>query len=125
MERWQGSDWDIIFPTDGSSGETIRDFLVDMEFLLINRNGIILRNAILDDSDINPLDKVVRAVDLRLTFRSKDEFYKTNPDATSLARRSIHALGNKTRSLSSTIVDKFFRESVVITIHTRNIGLEG
>ena len=125
MERWQGSTWETIFPTDGSSGETIRDFLVDMEFIPINRNGIILSNTILEDLSIKPIDKVVKAVDLRLTFRSKDEFYKTNPDATSLARRSIHALGNKTRSLSSTIVDKFFRESVVITIHTRNIGFEG
>ena len=80
MERWQGSDWDIIFPTDGSSGETIRDFLVDMEFVPINRNGIILNNTILDSYSTDPLDKFIRAVDLRLTFRSKDEFYKTNPD---------------------------------------------
>ena len=125
MERWQGSAWDTVFPTDGSSGETIRDFLVDMEFLPINRNGIILNTAILNNYSIDPLDKLVRAVDLRLTFRSKDEFYKAVPDADSATRRIIHALGNKGRSLSSAIVDKFFRESVVVTIHTRNIGLEG
>ena len=125
MERWDGSTWDTIFPTDGSSGETIRDYLVDMEFVPINRKGIIITDDLLNDLSVNQEDKFVRAVDLRLTFRSKDEFYKAVPDADSATRRIIHALGNKGRSLSSAIVDKFFRESVVITIHTRNIGLQG
>jgi len=126
MERWDGSAWDTIFPTDGSSGETIRDYLVDMEFVPINRKGIIITDDLLNDLSVNQEDKFVRAVDLRLTFRSKDEFYKTIPDSTSEAakRRIIHALGNAARSLSSGTLDKFFRESVVITIHTRNIGLE-
>ena len=122
------NDWAAIYEGDSISYSILKNFNVysvqelHHPYLLPWAHYAVMRKKILDDSDINPLDKVVRAVDLRLTFRSKDEFYKTDPDSESATRRAIHALGNTARSLSSTIVDKFFRESVVITIHTRNIG---
>ena len=58
----------------------------------------------------------IRAVDVRLTFRSKKEFYRFG--ASDSAPRLVKALGDRTQAF----VDKYLRDSVVVTIHTRNIG---
>ena len=99
-------------------GQKIRDHLVDMEFIPLDAAG----------RKLNPLPKPgsndaarenlykIRAVDVRLTFRSKKEFYRF--DAKPDAPRFVKALGDRTRAFS----DKYLRDSVVVTIHTRNIG---
>ena len=58
----------------------------------------------------------IRVVDVRLTFRSKKEFFrfKANEDKP----RLVKGLGDRTREF----FDKFLRDSVVVTVHTRNIG---
>ena len=53
---------------------------------------------------------------MRLTFRSKKEFYRFNANADT--PRLVKALGDRTQAF----VDKYLRDSVVVTIHTRNIG---
>ena len=57
---------------------------------------------------------------MRLTFRSKKEFYRFDKlDAEgNIIPRLIKGLGDRT----STTTDKYLRDSVVVTIHTRNIG---
>ena len=54
----------------------------------------------------------IRGVDVRLTFRSKDAFFRSDK------RRTVSGLNN--RKLVST--DKFLRDSVIVTVGTRNIG---
>ena len=58
----------------------------------------------------------IRIVDVRLTFRSKTEFYRF--EASADKPRLVKGLGDRTREF----LDRFLRDSVVVSIHTRNIG---
>ena len=58
----------------------------------------------------------IRTVDIRLTFRSHKEFYRT--EARAAKPRAVKGLGDRSRDYQ----DKFLRDSVVVTVHTRNIG---
>ena len=68
------------------------------------------------DNDTNVDLYRIRVVDMRLSFRSKKEFYKSEASGNKL--RLVKALGNRTQSYT----DRFLRDSVVVSIHTRNIG---
>ena len=101
-------------------GQKIRDHVVDMEFIPFDIEG----------RKINPLEATpeneleanrqkiydIRAVDVRLTFRSKKEFFRAEAEAQK--PRLVKGLGDRTREF----FDKFLRDSVVVTVHTRNIG---
>ena len=69
-----------------------------------------------DDDSFKDLYKI-RSVDVRLTFRSHKEFYRSA--AKEDKPRIVEGLGDRSRSYED---DKFLRDSVVVTIHTRNIG---
>ena len=58
----------------------------------------------------------IRAIDVRLTFRSKKEFFRN--EATTEKPRFVKALGNRSRIFT----DKYLRDSIVVTVHTRNVG---
>ena len=97
--------------------QKVRDHVVDMEFIPFDIEG----------RKINPLEATpenvleanrqkiydIRAVDVRLTFRSKKEFFRTDKP------RPVKGISNRT---DTRIADKYLRDSVVVTIHTRNIG---
>ena len=100
--------------------QKVRDHVVDMEFIPFDIEG----------RKINPLEATpenelednrqkiydIRAVDVRLTFRSKKEFFKTLPRVGN--PRLVKGISDRTKSF----LDKYLRDSVVVTIHTRNIG---
>ena len=56
----------------------------------------------------------IRIVDVRLTFRSKDKVYKPG----SGKKRWVKGLWVWARAF----LDRYLRDSVVVSIHTRNIG---
>jgi hypothetical protein len=93
--------------------EKIRDHVVDMEFIPFNQDGRIITPAPRPDDD-SAIDLYnIRSVDIRLTFRShKDYFNKFDPD------RLVIGL-NRSQVFPD---DKYLRDSVVVTVHTRNIG---
>jgi hypothetical protein len=100
--------------------EKIRDHLVDMEFIAFNHEGRIINpnHARPDNTDAAQRGKIydTRAVDVRLTFRSKREFYRFAASADK--PRLVKGLSDRTIAF----LDKYLRDSVVVTIHTRNIG---
>ena len=99
-------------------GQKIRDHVVDMEFIPLDAAGRKLSPTPkpgTDEAAVANLYKI-RAVDVRLTFRSKKEFYRFGASASS--PRLVKALGDRTQAF----FDKYLRDSVVVTIHTRNIG---
>ena len=84
----------------------------DRSFVAFGKYGEVI-NA---DPEANP-EKIfdIRSVDVSMTFRSpskKGFFTKTG------GNRIIKSLGRKV----STYTDKFFRDTVFVTVHTRNIG---
>jgi len=97
--------------------QLIRDHIVDMEFIPFDQEGRVLlnSNSAGDKMDVMNLYKI-RSVDIRLTFRSHKEFYRT--DARAARPRTVKGLGDRSRDYQ----DKFLRDSVVVTVHTRNIG---
>tara|TARA_Y100000590_G_scaffold469462_1_gene657188 strand:+ start:2400 stop:3311 length:912 start_codon:yes stop_codon:yes gene_type:complete len=103
------------------TGELIRDHLYDMEFIVFDREGRRLYNNVTnsyprpDNASRKDLYNI-RAIDVRLTFRSKKEFFRN--EATAEKPRFVKALGNRSRIF----MDKFLRDSIVVTVHTRNVG---
>ena len=99
-------------------GELIRDHLVDMEFIAFNQHGRIINPPPRPDSSSRKDLYNIAIVDVRLTFRSKKEFFRVKKP------RLVKGLGggvaqpDRTRNHD----DKFLRDSVVVSVHTRNIG---
>ena len=126
--------WEQVLHSDGIPDETgewkndctecynekIRDHVVDMEFIAFNHEGRIINpsDARPDNTDADKRAKIydTRAVDVRLTFRSKREFFRFAPSAGK--PRLVKGLSDRTIAF----LDKYLRDSVVVTIHTRNIG---
>ena len=93
----------------------IRKDIADMEFVPFDENGrVIMNDGGRYPTPENFPDRLIdiRGVDVRLTFRSKDAFFRSDK------RRTVSGLNN--RKLVST--DKFLRDSVIVTVGTRNIG---
>ena len=99
------------------SGELIRDHLTDMEFIAFGNQGKILNPPPSPDNPTTRDDLYnIKIVDVRLTFRSKREFFRA--EAQEGKPRLVKGLGDRTAEF----FDKFLRDSVVVTVHTRNIG---
>ena len=100
--------------------ELVRDHLVDMEFVAFDKHGRNLFNTATngfprpDKASKDDLYKI-RIVDVRLTFRSADHVYRPG-DGTKA--RWVKGLGDRARAF----YDRFLRDSIVVSIHTRNIG---
>ena len=97
-------------------GELIRDHLVDMEFIVFDKQGRIINPPPRPDNSSRKDLYNIRVVDVRLTFRSKKEFFRFS--AATDKPRLVKGLGERTREF----FDKFLRDSVVVSVHTRNIG---
>jgi len=118
---WIDNSWTI---SSGSWGdcdvcykkELIRDHVVDMEFIPFGPEGKVILPVPRSDEDSRKDLYKIRSVDVRLTFRSHKEFYRS--EAKTGKPRIVQGLGDRSRSYE----DKFLRDSVVVTIHTRNIG---
>ena len=56
----------------------------------------------------------IKTVDIALSIRSTKKFYRSNKDRTKFTLNN--PLRKKTRN------DKYFRETIVVTAHARNMG---
>ena len=107
--------WDPGCPTCYDR-ELIKDYVEDMEFIPLDKNGRVLTpypSPTTDDSSRN-LYKV-RAIDMRIAFVSEKPFFKFergqgNP-------RQISGFSRNIKSYT----DRNLRESVVVTVYTRNV----
>ena len=96
--------------------QLVRDYVEDMEFIALDQEGRFL-TPFPNPSSQGGRDNLykVRSVDIRISFRSEKEFFR------------FEARGGKERELtgfSRTIrkfTDRYLRDSVVVTVHTRNI----
>ena len=88
-----------------------------MEFIAFGNQGKVLNPPPSPDNSSTRGDLYnIKIVDVRLTFRSKREFFRS--EAEDAKPRLVKGLGDRTREF----FDKFLRDSVVVTVHTRNIG---
>ena len=91
-----------------------------MEFLLFDENGHHLYkdgDYPLPNNDNSAALYKIKQVDMSLMFRSNKEFYKNKPKD----KKFLKTL-NTDRYTGTGFDDKYLRDNVVVSIHTRNIG---
>ena len=96
--------------------ERIRDHIVDMEFIVTGDEGKILDPPPRPDNSSSKDLYNIKTVDVRLTFRSHKAFFKNV--APTNKPRLVKGIGDRTREF----FDRFLRDSIIVSIHTRNIG---
>lgn len=105
--------------------QLVRSHLVDMEFLAFDEHGHHLWSST-EESYPQPNNSTrsnlykIRQVDLALTFRSDKDFYKKNLAGNN--KRYVKTLNSGRITDHDGFQDKYLRESIVVSIHTRNIG---
>ncbi len=115
--------WDNKCPQcTPNEGVLVRDNVDDIEFIPFDENGRVIiagdKYPAPENTGIRDRLEDIRGVDVRITFRSKEEFFKN--EAAADKPRIIQGLSG--REISST--DKYLRDSVVVSVATRNIGGE-
>ena len=100
-------------------GVLVRDHIEDMEFIPFDENGRIIRNTAgqfpaPEFSGIRDRLFDIRGVDIKLIFRSKEDFFRKAE-----TRKTIGLSGRDFEK-----EDRFLRDSVIVSVHTRNIGGE-
>ena len=123
------SSTDCVFPITGSwvtncpectsEPVLVRDHIEDMEFIPFDGNGRIIKDSSGDypapeKSVIRERLYDIRGVDIKLVFRSKDNFF------TRSGNRALTGLSSR----NQTYEDRYLRDVVVVSVHTRNIGGE-
>ena len=104
--------------------DLVRDHVVDMEFIPFDKNGLIIQSDGMGEryapaperSTVKDRLYDIAGVDIRLTFRSAEDFFKAN--APTSKKRVVAGLNNRKQEFT----DKYLRDSVVVTVNTRNIG---
>ena len=93
--------------------QLVRDYVDDMEFIPIGKEGerIPYPNPTTIEGRKSLYD--LRAVDIRIAFKSKKDFFRSlNPN------RNLKGLSKDAVEFN----DKKLRDNVVVTVYTRNIG---
>ena len=100
------------FCPDCYQAELMREYLVDMEFVALDRYGERINTDPAEDH--NKLYDI-RSVDIKLTFRSSSPkgYFK---------RKIKNVIKSFDEDRMESITDSFHRESIFVTVHTRNIG---
>ncbi len=100
------------------NGEKIRDHIEDMEFVVTGEEGEILEPAPRPDDSTRDNLFSIKVVDVRLTFRSGKKFYREEIDRGTGIPRLVKGIRDRTTEF----FDRFLRDSVLVSVHTRNIG---
>ena len=100
--------------------QLVRDYVEDMEFIALDQEG---RKLSPDPSPSNDSSRKnlykVRSVDIRLSFRSENEFFRF--EAREGNERQLSGFSRAIKKYS----DRYLRDSVVVTVYTRNIIDDG
>ena len=113
-----------MFPSEGKwiaypdcaecyHNQLVRDYVDDMEFIPIGKEG--QKIAYPDPTTSAGRESLynLRAVDIRIAFKSKRDFFRSiNPD------RSLKGFSKDAVEFN----DRKLRDNVVVTVYTRNIG---
>ena len=100
--------------------QLVRDYVEDMEFIALDREG---RRLTPSPSPTSPEGRnnlyKIRSVDIKIAFRSENEFYRF--DARQGKERPLSGFARTIKRYS----DRYLRDNVVISVYTRNILDDG
>ena len=108
--KWDGSKWDYMSDDKTFKEELIVDYINAIEFIPVDEAGKRIEKI----KNLNDSNKI-KVIEIKITIRSKNEFYKKVDD------RNVLSLGPRKERWHR---DKFLRDAVIATAHTRNMGLE-
>ena len=97
-------------------GELIRDYVEDIEFIALDKDGRVLTpvpNLNSDESREN-LYKI-SSIDIRIAFKSEKPFFRFNR-----SNENPRELSGFSRQIKN-YTDRNLRDNVVVTVHTRNV----
>ena len=100
-------------PITIQDSELLRKYVENMEFVPIDNDGNVISTPLTVDTNEEYLNQI-RTLDLKITFRSKDDFFKKK------IIRKIKIIKGEVRHINEE--DKFLRDSIVLSVFTRNIG---
>ena len=100
-------------PITIQDSELLRKYVENMEFVPIDNDGNVISTPLTVDTNEEYLNQI-RTLDLKITFRSKDDFFKKK------IIRKIESIKGEVRHINEQ--DKFLRDSIVLSVFTRNIG---
>ena len=111
--KWDGSKWES--PTNSTDDlvykdEMIVDYVQGFTLIPIDDKGKIIDPTPTTLANSNK----IKVIDILLSVRSQNIFYKNNKS------KIIYSLGKKS---NKNFNDKFLREQIVVSAHTRNMGL--
>ena len=99
--------------------QLVKDYVEDMEFIALDQEGRKLSPDPSPSNDARQNLYKVRSVDIRLAFRSENEFFRF--EAREGKERQLSGFSRAIRKYS----DRYLRDSVVVTVYTRNIIDDG
>ena len=100
--------------------QLVKDYVEDMEFIAIDQEGRKLSpDPSPSDSSARQNLYKIRSVDIRLAFRSENEFFRF--EAREGNERQLSGFSRAIKKYS----DRYLRDSVVVTVYTRNIIDDG
>ena len=118
--------WEYTDPPVTYEKQLVVNYVQDLIFNAIDADGIIIKPP---PSPTNQnSDKIfgIKTVDIGITVRSKNDFYKekhSDFNAKTGKVRKNYALSDTNRDLTR-FDDKFLRETITVTAHARNLGLQ-
>ncbi len=102
--------------------QLIVDYVQDLIFNPIDEKGLLINPPPTPTNSKKDFVYKIKTVDIALNVRSTKDFFR------SAKIRKFFALGDTTRDGSGTAIkarsDKFLRETIVVTAHARNLGLQ-
>ncbi len=113
-EKWNGTAWqqastsidDFLY-----KDELVVDHVQDLIFNPVDEKGKLIDPVPTDLSGSNK----IKVIDIAFSIRSQGEFYRNNKPKT------LYSLGKKN---NNSFNDKYLRDNIVVSAHTRNMGLE-
>ena len=96
--------------------QLIVDYVQDMEFIPIGEDGLKISPPPTPTNANKEKIFKIKVVDIIITTRSTKPFYKSN------ITKTILALGDSNRNITKT--DKYLRDSIIVSAHARNLGLQ-
>ncbi len=118
--------WEYTDPPVTYEKQLVVNYVQDLIFNAIDEDGVIINPPPSPTNQNN--DKIfgIKTVDIGITVRSKNDFYKEkNSDFKNKTGkdRKNYALSDTNRDLTR-FDDKFLRETITVTAHARNLGLQ-
>ena len=117
--QWEyvyGGETDKVYPETPitiENAELLRKYVEGMDFVPIDKDGKKIPTPLTITENSDRLNDV-RTLDLKITFRSKDDFFKKK------IKRKIESIKAAAKHIDQE--DRFLRDSIVLSVFTRNVG---